>query len=84
MYNCPVISINLEENHHVFNSEKTESFRGAGRLCSLRLLRESLSPWSDPDHQRDYGSGGYGEMRRMREMCKRMSGKCDYGPGGGT
>ena len=64
--------------------KKTKSFCGAGRLCSLRLLRKSLSPGSDPDHQWDHGSGGYGKMRRMRKMCQRMSGKCDYGPGGGT
>ena len=58
----------ITEGNLSLQSEKTKNLYCAGGLRRLWLLCECLPYGRGSDHERHYGAGEYGQMRRLREV----------------
>lgn len=84
MYNCPVRSINRRKIIMASIRKKRKAFVEQAdcvacgccvKVCPLEAIRIISGIMAQVDMGKCVGCG---------KMCQRMSGKCDYGPGGGT
>ena len=74
----------ITEGNLSLQSEKTKNLYCAGGLRRLWLLCECLPYGRGSDHERHYGAGEYGQMRRLREVRKGVPHRCHRDSGGGS
>lgn len=74
----------ITEGNLSLQSEKTKNIYCAGGLRRLWLLCECLPYRRGSDHERHYGAGEYGQMRRLREVRKGVPHRCHRDSGGGS
>ena len=74
----------ITEGNLSLQSEKTKNLYCEGGLRRLWLLCECLPYRRGSDHERHYGAGEYGQMRRLREVRKGVPHRCHRDSGGGS